>query len=76
LPILPVSAAARHSWRFRSWDGFRVPWPFARVVVGYGPPIAVPRALADDDVESWRVRIQGALDDLTRDMARRAGEPA
>ena len=75
-PVLPVAAAASHAWRFRSWDGFRLPWPFTRLVVGYGPPIAVPRVLADDDVEAWRVRIQGALDDLTRDLARRAGEPA
>jgi hypothetical protein len=75
-PVLPVAAAASHSWRFRSWDGFRLPWPFARLVVGYGPPIAVPRRVEDDEVEAWRVRIQGAIDDVTRDVARRAGESA
>jgi len=75
-PVVPVAAAAKRAWRFRSWDRFRLPWPFARVVVGYGAPIMVPRALAENDVEAWRVRIQRAIDDVTRDLARRAGEPA
>ena len=70
-----MSAASR-AWRFRSWDRFCFPWPFARVAVGYGAPIAVPSRLADEDVEAWRVRIQGALHDLTRDLARRVGETA
>src|SRR5262245_28263117 len=75
-PVVPSAAAANRAWCFRSWERFRLPWPFARVVVGYGAPITVPRALAENDVEAWRVRIQGAIDDVTRDLARRAGEPA
>jgi len=75
-PVLPVASAASRAWRFRSWDRFRFPWPFARVVVGYGAPIAVPRSLDADDLEVWRMRIQEAIADLTRDLARRAGEPA
>jgi lysophospholipid acyltransferase (LPLAT)-like uncharacterized protein len=76
LAVVPIASAASRAWCFRSWDRFRFPWPFARVVVGYGAPIAVPRALGEPDVEVWRARIQGALDDLTRDLGRRAGEPA
>ncbi|MDH3458199.1 MAG: lysophospholipid acyltransferase family protein [Gemmatimonadota bacterium] len=41
--IIPVAAAATSAWRVRSWDGFMVPRPFARVRVVYGAPLAVPR---------------------------------
>src|SRR5262249_9356731 len=37
-PVVPVVATARPAWRLRSWDGFRVPRPFARVTVTYGAP--------------------------------------
>jgi len=66
--IVPVAASTRQAWRLRSWDGFRVPRPFARVLVGYGPPIAIPTRLDDHETEAWRVRIQGAIEDITRDL--------
>lgn len=73
-PIVPVAMSAHPAWRMRSWDGFRVPWPFARVMIGYGAPVLVPPRLEDDQIEGWRVRIQGSLQDLTRDLERRVGE--
>jgi len=72
-PVLPIAAGARREWRLRSWDGFRIPHPFARVVVAYGPPIAVPAQLGEDDVEVWRVRIEAAIRELTAEVDRRAG---
>jgi lysophospholipid acyltransferase (LPLAT)-like uncharacterized protein len=57
----------------RSWDGFRIPWPFAKVLIGYGPALVVPRRLDEQEAEAWRVRIQGAIDDITRDLDRRMG---
>ena len=41
VPILPIHAEARRAWRFRSWDRFMLPKPFARVRVTYGRPITV-----------------------------------
>jgi hypothetical protein len=73
LPVVPVSAAAARDWRARSWDRFRFPWPFTRVVVGYGAPIRVPPQLDESQLEAWRVRIEGALRELTLDLDRRAG---
>jgi hypothetical protein len=73
-PVLPVAAAAAPARRLSSWDGFRIPFPFARVVVGYGVPIPVPARLDDDQIETWRVRIEGAMRDLTADLDRRVGE--
>jgi lysophospholipid acyltransferase (LPLAT)-like uncharacterized protein len=35
-PIVSVGIAATRAWRLRSWDGFLIPKPFARVTVAYG----------------------------------------
>ncbi len=43
-PILPLALVSDRAWRFRSWDRFQVPKPFARVVVVAGEPIRVERA--------------------------------
>jgi lysophospholipid acyltransferase (LPLAT)-like uncharacterized protein len=75
-PVVPVAMAARPAWRLRSWDGFRVPRPFAKVLIGYGAALAVPARLDDEDAEAWRMRIEGAIADLTRDMDRRLEEGA
>ncbi|HET9328563.1 MAG TPA: lysophospholipid acyltransferase family protein [Candidatus Eisenbacteria bacterium] len=74
LPIVPVAASARNEWRMRSWDGFRIPKPFSRVMIGYGPPLAVPNRLDDREEEAWRVRLQAAIEDITRDLDRRMGQ--
>jgi lysophospholipid acyltransferase (LPLAT)-like uncharacterized protein len=42
-PIVPVGAAAARAWRLRSWDGFLVPQPWARIKVAYGRPLFLPR---------------------------------
>jgi lysophospholipid acyltransferase (LPLAT)-like uncharacterized protein len=34
-PIVSVGAAATRAWRLKSWDGFMIPKPFARVTVAY-----------------------------------------
>ena len=71
-PVLPLAAAASPSstWTFDTWDRFRVPKPFARVVVVYGPPIAVPPRLAEEEIEVWRARIEGAIRDVSDEADR------
>lgn len=39
--ILPVITVAEHEWVLRSWDLFKIPKPFSRVILAYGPPITV-----------------------------------
>lgn len=70
--VQPLAAAASRCWRLRSWDGFRVPHPFARVVVVYGAPIAVPPRLSEEAIDVWRVRIEGAIRDVTDEADRLA----
>lgn len=47
-PILPVAAVASRAWRLRSWDGFMIPKPFARVTIAYGEPRTVQAESARD----------------------------
>jgi len=61
IPVLPLTGASSRGWSLRSWDRFHIPAPFARVVVGYGPPIDVPPTLAAGEVEAVRLRIERAI---------------
>jgi len=40
--ILPVAVVASRHWELRSWDKFKIPKPFARVIIQYAPPLVVP----------------------------------
>ena len=75
-PVVPVAAAARSAWVFRSWDRFRVPRPFTRVVVAHGAPLAIPPALTESEAAAWRERVEAALGALLREVAAAAGETA
>jgi lysophospholipid acyltransferase (LPLAT)-like uncharacterized protein len=71
LPVVPVASASRPFWRLNSWDGFRIPPPFARVAVGYGDPIRVSADLDDDGLEARRLEIEQGLTRLTRALDER-----
>lgn len=44
VPILPVAAIAKNYWSLsKTWDQFRIPKPFSKVHVFYGPAIEVDR---------------------------------
>lgn len=46
-PIVPISANASAEWRLPTWDRMRIPKPFARVDVVFGPPIVLGPAKED-----------------------------
>lgn len=74
LPVVPIACAARPVWVMRSWDGFRVPPPFATVWIAHGEPLRVPPDLDDAGLELWRARCEAALREVTAVAARAAGE--
>jgi lysophospholipid acyltransferase (LPLAT)-like uncharacterized protein len=76
LPMIPVAAAGRSEWALRSWDRFRVPKPFARVVVAYGDPIVVPPGLDPAALETWRGRLDAAIREATERADRAVGATA
>ena len=63
-PIIPISWNANRFYRFKSWDSFMIPLPFARVRVTYGQPVI---AQAHEDKEALRQRIKDALMEITVD---------
>jgi lysophospholipid acyltransferase (LPLAT)-like uncharacterized protein len=64
-PVVPVALGASSEWRARSWDGFRVPKPFARCVVRFGDPVRVGRPVGRRTDESPRKEIEAALRQVT-----------
>jgi lysophospholipid acyltransferase (LPLAT)-like uncharacterized protein len=63
-PVVPVAVAASPAWRAGSWDAFQVPLPFARVIVRFGEPLAVPPDADDARRETLRLDLEGALNAL------------
>ena len=41
VPIVPYLPIAQRYWSFNSWDRFRFPKPFTRIVIHYGTPVSV-----------------------------------
>ena len=68
LPIVPASSAATRGWWLGGWDRFLVPKPFARVVLGFGEPITVPRDVDEAGLEAYAAQLKTALDTLTKEL--------
>ncbi len=67
-PIIPVAAATRTRLVLGStWDKFLIPLPFNRGAVVWGDPIFVPREADTDVMESYRQRVEDALNQVTRE---------
>jgi lysophospholipid acyltransferase (LPLAT)-like uncharacterized protein len=66
MPILPLACGASFKKVLSSWDSFLIPLPFSRVAILTGPPIYVPRRLADKDVERKIEEVERAITSITR----------
>jgi lysophospholipid acyltransferase (LPLAT)-like uncharacterized protein len=60
-PVLPFHLEASRHWSMRSWDRTQIPKPFSTVALVVGEPMPVPSLAADDDLERWRVELEGRL---------------
>lgn len=67
-PIIPVAVSAHPACRLRSWDGFLVPAPWARVRVAYGAPFSV-RATGLGDLGPAASHLQRRLEQVARRAA-------
>jgi len=65
-PILPVSIAASHTWRFSTWDRFELPLPFSRIVIAYGEPVKMPRGIDAESLARLQVEMADRLKVLQR----------
>jgi lysophospholipid acyltransferase (LPLAT)-like uncharacterized protein len=44
VPVVSLVAHVDRKWPLRSWDGFEIPKPFARITIEYGEPVMVDDA--------------------------------
>lgn len=66
-PILPVSINASRYWEIKSWDGFQIPKPGAKITMIIGDKIKVPADLDAEGIEKWRKTVEDALNAVTVD---------
>jgi len=60
--VLPIAFASSSFWRGSSWDRMLIPKPFSKGIFIIGEPV---RYLENEDIETFRVRIENALKDTT-----------
>ena len=57
-PLVSINLDYTRIWKLRSWDHFRIPKPFSRVTISFGPTLFIPPAA---DVETERLKVQAHL---------------
>jgi lysophospholipid acyltransferase (LPLAT)-like uncharacterized protein len=63
--VLPIHFKFSHAWKLRSWDGFRIPWPFSEVEVTLGPPVQRVDADTPEALEAARASLEKLMLDGT-----------
>ena len=73
--MVPIGVAAHPTRALRSWDRFRVPWPFARVMITHGAPFdpAGSTSAATADIQG-APSAEGSPEDARAECARREFE--
>ena len=64
-PVYPSAVGINKCWIFKSWDKMILPRPFSKVVLVMGRPIFVPRELTAEETETWRQRLENAINEIT-----------
>lgn len=65
--VFPVHLRYSCAWRLKTWDGFRVPWPFSRVDVVFDTLREIPDTDDDGTFEEERVALEKVLADGAAD---------
>lgn len=65
LPVIPMAVGCSGGWRFRSWDGFLVPRPFARIRIAYAPPVFVARDAGREELDALAASVGRTLNEMT-----------
>ncbi len=60
-PVLPMNLEYSSCWRFKSWDRFIVPRPFATIRIKVAPPYRVRSTSTPEEFEAERLRLQDAM---------------
>ncbi len=63
IAVMPIHVGYSRYWELKSWDAFRIPKPFSRVRVVFGPLYPVRETCDDAAFEAERMRLQDLLMD-------------
>ena len=61
-PVLPAAFSGSRLKILGTWDRFRIPWPFSRIVYVFGDPLYYREG---EEFEHFRKRIETALREVT-----------
>lgn len=50
-PLVAYASIPKSYWEFNSWDKFRLPKPFTKIVISYGDPLLVPADVSKEAFE-------------------------
>jgi len=64
-PVIAVGLSVKRAWRLKSWDGFVIPKPFARVNIAYSDPVQ-PAATSARAAAAETSRFQSLMLDVER----------
>lgn len=64
VPIIPYLPLAQRYWSFPSWDAFRLPKPFTRIDIHYGPPMQIDAATDFGEFSAYQQGLASALQEV------------
>lgn len=71
--LIPVGLASKPCIRFKSWDRYMLPLPFAKALILFGEPMTVPAGADEATVEEIRLKFEAAIHAIEAEAERRLG---
>jgi lysophospholipid acyltransferase (LPLAT)-like uncharacterized protein len=59
--VMPMHVTYSRCWRLKSWDGFMIPKPFARVHITFDALHTIPQTADDEAFEYERAKLERML---------------
>ncbi|TYC62367.1 DUF374 domain-containing protein [Rhodobacterales bacterium] len=72
-PILPVAVATSRSIELNTWDRASINLPFGKGAIAVGDLVWVPNDVEDNDLETFRVKVEEGLNAVTTNAYRLVG---
>lgn len=60
-PIVPIRVEFDRCWKLGTWDAFRIPVPFSKVLVHLGEPVRIEKGIDADAFELARVALEQSM---------------
>ena len=59
--LIPYVAIPKSYWSFNSWDRFRIPKPFSKIIIHYGEPFTISKEANGEDFQAHCNKLQTSL---------------